>query len=151
MYREHGSLCPILYYNRLPAACDVDVAVVLEPLIATAGTSNAVTAILKEWGAPKIRLVTLLASRPGLAAFCKEHPDVDVWVAAVDDELSEAGYIVPGLGDVGDRLWNTFETKTIERQPSGVVLAPSPLPGGKRAAGGEAAGADASGKKRRAD
>lgn len=109
MYREKLSLVPIVYYNRLPAKVQVDVAVLLEPMIATAGSINAGIEILKAWGAPKIKVMALVASKAGLQNLRDAHPDVEIVVGAVDDALTKDGYIVPGLGDVGDRLWGTVD------------------------------------------
>mmetsp|Transcript_115287 Transcript_115287/g.320616 ORF Transcript_115287/g.320616 Transcript_115287/m.320616 type:complete len:260 (-) Transcript_115287:41-820(-) len=111
MYRDASSLVPVLYYNRLPAEVDCDLAIVLEPMIATAGTINACLSILKDWGVKRIKVLSIIAAASGLAALHKAHPDVDVYVAAVDDALTEAGYIMPGLGDVGDRLFKTPHDK----------------------------------------
>lgn len=111
MYRDASSLVPVLYYNRLPAEVDCDLAIVLEPMIATAGTINACLSILKDWGVKRIKVLSIVAASSGLAALHKAHPDVDVYVAAVDDALTEAGYILPGLGDVGDRLFKTPHDK----------------------------------------
>ena len=121
MYREKTSLVPILYYNRLPAEVDSDIAIVLEPMIATAGTINACLTMLKQWGVKRIKVLSIIASKPGLAALHKAHPDVQVHVAAVDNELNEDSYIVPGLGDVGDRLWGTLQSSS----PAGDPSAPS--------------------------
>ena len=104
MYRVKESLLPIQYYNKLPKECNSDVAYILDPMIATAGTLNAVVGQLKKWGCPKIHVVAVLASAEGLAVLKKSHPDVTVTVAAVDKTL-ENGKIVPGLGDAGDRLY----------------------------------------------
>lgn len=107
MYREKDSEVPTLYYNKLPRECRIDCAIVLEPMIATSATINAVVEILKEWGAPSVHVVSLVASRKGLSNLLQAHPDVKVHIAAIDDGLSEDGYIIPGLGDVGDRLFDT--------------------------------------------
>jgi uracil phosphoribosyltransferase len=106
MYRNHESLKPVLYYNRLPEVCNCDVAIVLEPMVATAGTLRATIDILKEWGAPKIMVISVIGARSGLEALRSFHPDITAHIGAIDDELTEAGYIVPGLGDVGDRLYD---------------------------------------------
>ena len=81
--------------------------IVLEPIIATAATILAVTSILKDWGAKKIIVVSCIASRTGLEKLRAKHPDVQVFTADVDDTVNEAGVVVPGLGDVGDRLFST--------------------------------------------
>ncbi|TYZ60127.1 hypothetical protein PybrP1_005874 [[Pythium] brassicae (nom. inval.)] len=107
MYRNKHSLLPVQYYNKLPKECNVDVAIVLEPVIATAGTIIATVAILKTWGVPKIKIVSTIASKQGLQDLCAKHPDVQVFLGAIDDELTEEGYIYPGLGDAGDREFQT--------------------------------------------
>lgn len=111
MYRDSTSLVPILYYNRLPAEVDCDVAIVLEPMIATAGTINASLRILKDWGATNIKVLSIVAAREGLTKLNEAHPDVEVFVGHIDESLNEHGYIVPGLGDVGDRMFGTPHDK----------------------------------------
>lgn len=107
IFREKKTLQPVEYYSKLPAECDTDVCIVLDPMIATAGTAIAAISMLKDWGATKIKLISICASKAGLEALLKAHPDVIIHVAAVDDKLNSAGYIEPGLGDAGDRLFNT--------------------------------------------
>lgn len=105
MYRNPGSNIPVQYYNRLPKGHPSDVALVLDPVIASSRTINAVVSIVKKWGARKIKVVTLVASRCGLEALCKMHPDVQVHLASID-ELAENGLdLIPGIGDAGDRLY----------------------------------------------
>ena len=106
LYRDKNTLKPVEYYNKLPDTCQVDQCIILDPMLATAGTAIAAVSILKDWGVKNIKLVSLVASRSGIQALEKAHPDVSVFVAAVDSELSQSGYIVPGLGDAGDRLFN---------------------------------------------
>uniref|UniRef100_A0A7S2MFT6 uracil phosphoribosyltransferase n=1 Tax=Helicotheca tamesis TaxID=374047 RepID=A0A7S2MFT6_9STRA len=105
MYRQN--LMPVQYYNRLPRKCESDIAFVVDPLIATAQTLVSVVAMLKKWGVPKIHVISVIASKPGLEEFLKSHPDVLVTVGHVDDELRDDGTIIPGLGDAGDRLFGT--------------------------------------------
>ncbi|CEG36537.1 uracil phosphoribosyltransferase [Plasmopara halstedii] len=107
MYRNKQSLLPVQYYNKLPKECDVDVAIILEPVIATAGTIVATLAVLKTWGVKKIKVVSAIASKQGLQEVCAKNPGVEIFLAAIDDELSEDGYILPGLGDAGDREFHT--------------------------------------------
>ncbi|TMW62898.1 hypothetical protein Poli38472_005516 [Pythium oligandrum] len=107
MYRNKHSLLPVQYYNKLPKQCDLDVAIVLEPVIATAGTIVATVAILKTWGVTKIKVISAVASKPGLQDLLSKHPEVEVIVAAIDEALTEEGYIFPGLGDAGDRQFQT--------------------------------------------
>jgi len=108
MYRVKETLLPIQYYNKLPKICTSDVAYILDPMIATAGTLGAVITQLKKWGCPEIHVIAVLASKAGLAVLQKAHPDVHLHVSAVDDVLSDKGYIVPGLGDAGDRLYTNL-------------------------------------------
>lgn len=109
MYRTPGThVAPIQYFNRLPRGkCGSDVAYVLDPMVGSAATVMAVVSILKQWGVPKIHIVTVVASRAGLELLTKTHPDVSVTVGMVDDHLTDCGIVLPGMGDVGDRLFGT--------------------------------------------
>ncbi|KAI8143259.1 uracil phosphoribosyltransferase-domain-containing protein [Fennellomyces sp. T-0311] len=109
LYREKVSLQPVEYYNKLPQTPNADVCYVLDPVIATGNTAVATVNILKEWGVPgeNIKFVAVLGSKQGITQLQEEHPDIHVYVAGVDETLDEHGYIRPGLGDSGDRLWNT--------------------------------------------
>jgi uracil phosphoribosyltransferase len=107
LYRDHRTLMPIEYYNKLPVQPTVDVCYVLDPMLATAGSATATVKILKDWGARRIKFVGLIAAPEGVARLHEEHPDVPIYVGAVDDHLNEHGYIVPGLGDAGDRQFGT--------------------------------------------
>jgi len=106
MYRSK-SLMPVQYYNRLPKKCDVDVAYVLDPLIATSATIISVAGILKKWGVSEIHVVSVIASKQGLSELMKFHPDVHVTLGHIDEELNADGDVMPGLGDAGDRLFGT--------------------------------------------
>ncbi|KAI9488608.1 uracil phosphoribosyltransferase-domain-containing protein [Zychaea mexicana] len=109
LYREKVSLQPVEYYNKLPQTPNADVCYVLDPVIATGNTAVATVNILKEWGVAgeNIKFVGVLGSKAGIVQLQEEHPEIHVYVAAVDDTLDDHGYIRPGLGDSGDRLWNT--------------------------------------------
>lgn len=109
MYRTPGvHVAPVQYFNRLPRGkCGSDVAYVLDPIVGSAATVMAVVSILKKWGVPKIHIVTVVASRAGLELLSKTHPDISVTVGMVDDQLTDCGVVLPGLGDVGDRLFGT--------------------------------------------
>ncbi|RGB31750.1 uracil phosphoribosyltransferase [Rhizophagus diaphanus] len=108
IFREKISLQPVEYYNKLPSEPNVDQVIVLEPMIATGGTAIAAVSILKDWGIKsKIKFITAVASRQGLNNLHKKHPDVEVFVGVIDEILDDHGYIVPGLGDAGDRLFDT--------------------------------------------
>lgn len=106
MYRTK-TLMPVQYYNRLPKVCDVDVAYVLDPLIATSNTVISVVGILKKWGVAEIHVLAVIASRQGMLELLKYHPDVHVTIGRIDEELNAEGDVLPGLGDAGDRLFGT--------------------------------------------
>ena len=108
LYRDERSLKPVEYYNKLPDAATVQVCLILDPMLATGGSAAATVDILKAWGAARIKQVSLIAAPEGVATLSGAHPDVDIHVAAVDRELNDRGYIVPGLGDAGDRQFGTF-------------------------------------------
>ncbi len=105
LYRDHATLKPVTYYNKLPANHGLDVGFVLDPMLATGGSANEAVRILKAAGVPRIKFVGLIAAPEGVAAVQAAHPDVPLYLAAVDDRLNDIGYIVPGLGDAGDRLY----------------------------------------------
>jgi uracil phosphoribosyltransferase len=107
MYRNEDTLEPVPYYNRLPPTPSVDLALVLDPMLATGGSARAAIGILKRWGVPRIKFLGLIAAPEGLAAVTAEHPDVPIHIAAMDERLNEHGFIVPGLGDAGDRQFHT--------------------------------------------
>ncbi|MBC7249066.1 MAG: uracil phosphoribosyltransferase [Anaerolineae bacterium] len=107
LYRDERTLRPVEYYNKLPVDPTVQVCLILDPMLATGGSAVATTNILKKWGAQRIKFVGIIAAPEGIKALTEAHPDVDIHVAAVDDHLNEIGYIVPGLGDAGDRQFGT--------------------------------------------
>jgi len=107
LYRDHRTLEPVTYYNNLPGEATVQVCLILDPMLATGGSAVAACDMLKAWGARRIKFVGLIAAPEGIARLSKAHPDVDIHVAAVDDHLNDFGYIVPGLGDAGDRQFGT--------------------------------------------
>ncbi len=107
LFRDERTLRPVEYYNKLPISPTVNVCLVLDPMLATGGSAVATVDILKKWGARRIKFMGLIAAPEGLQRFTEAHPDVPVFVAAVDDHLDENGYIVPGLGDAGDRQFGT--------------------------------------------
>ncbi len=107
LYRDERTLHPVSYYNRLPIEPTVQVCLVLDPMLATGGTAVETVNILKRWGATRIKYIGIIAAPEGVAAMRQAHPDVPIHVAAVDSHLNEIGYIVPGLGDAGDRLFGT--------------------------------------------
>lgn len=107
LYRDHETLRPIEYYNKLPVSPTVDLCLVVAPMLATGGSAVATVDILKRWGARRIKFVGLVAAPEGVPRLSSAHPDVPIYLAAVDDQLDELGYILPGLGDAGDRQFGT--------------------------------------------
>lgn len=107
LYRDEKTLRPVEYYNRLPTEPTVQLCLVLDPMLATGGSAVATVDILKRWGVKRIKYVGLIAAPEGIERFSKAHPDVPIHVAAVDERLNEIGFIVPGLGDAGDRQFGT--------------------------------------------
>ena len=105
LYRNEETLNPIRYYVRLPVQVEKSFILLLDPMLATGGSAAEAVRILKTDGGKDIRLVTLLATRTGIRRVHREHPDVHIYTAAVDPVLNKVGYIVPGLGDAGDRLF----------------------------------------------
>ena len=107
LYRDERTLKPVEYYNKLPTEPTVSVCLILDPMLATGGSATATVSVLKRWGAKKIKFVGLIGAPEGIARVQNDHPDVDIFLAAIDDHLNEKGYIVPGLGDAGDRQFGT--------------------------------------------
>jgi uracil phosphoribosyltransferase len=107
LYRDHATLKPVTYYNKLPPKPDMDVAIVLDPMLATGGSAIAAIDILKKAGTPRVKFAGLIAAPEGVKALQAAHPDVPQYLAALDSHLNEVGYIVPGLGDAGDRQFGT--------------------------------------------
>lgn len=107
LYRDERTLKPVSYYNKLPTSPTVQVCMVLDPMLATGGSAVATVDILKNWGAKRIKYVGLLAAPEGINRLQQAHPDVPIYVAQIDSHLNEIGYIVPGLGDAGDRQFGT--------------------------------------------
>ncbi len=107
LYRDPKTLEPVEYYCKLPADAKDRELLVLDPMLATGGSASAAISFIKKRGCSHIRLVNLIAAPEGIARVQADHPDVDIYVAALDEKLNEHGYIVPGLGDAGDRLFGT--------------------------------------------
>lgn len=107
LYRDTKTLEPVSYYNKLPPEADVDLCLILDPMLATAGSATAAVQTLKDWGANRIKFVGLIAAPEGVRRLADEHPDVPIHLAAIDEQLNDHAYIVPGLGDAGDRLYGT--------------------------------------------
>jgi uracil phosphoribosyltransferase len=107
LFRDERTLQPVEYYNKLPDSHSVDLCLILDPMLATGGSATAAIDVLKKWGAVRIKLVNLIAAPEGVAAVAAAHPDVEIHCAALDRQLNEKGYIMPGLGDAGDRQFGT--------------------------------------------
>jgi len=107
MYRDHETLKPLTYYSKLPDNLEDAVVMVLDPMLATGGSATAAIQALKESGAKKIKLVCIIGAPEGVKRIETDHPDVQIYLAGLDERLNEVGYIVPGLGDAGDRLFGT--------------------------------------------
>ncbi|MBQ4061497.1 MAG: uracil phosphoribosyltransferase [Christensenellaceae bacterium] len=107
LYRDPETLEPVEYYCKLPADAESRQLFVVDPMLATGGSAIDAVSLIKKRGCKNIRLVCLISAPEGIQAFLKAHPDVDLYVAAIDSHLNDHGYIVPGLGDAGDRLYGT--------------------------------------------
>ncbi len=107
LYRDPETLKPVEYYCKLPADCDEREVFVVDPMLATGGSAVAAIQMLKDKGCRSIRFMCIIGAPEGIEAMKKAHPDVDMYIGALDDHLNEHGYIVPGLGDAGDRIFGT--------------------------------------------
>ncbi|MBO4358696.1 MAG: uracil phosphoribosyltransferase [Erysipelotrichaceae bacterium] len=107
IYRDEKTLEPVEYFAKFPKELSEGIVLALDPMLATGGSAVAAVTKLKERGAKNIRMVCLVGAPEGVKAFTEAHPDVDLYLAALDDHLNEIGYIVPGLGDAGDRIYGT--------------------------------------------
>ena len=110
LFRDERTLRPVEYYNKLPDSANVDLCLILDPMLATGGSATAAIEVLKRWGAVqpvRIKLLNLIAAPEGVEAVAAAHPDVEIHCAALDRGLNEKGYIMPGLGDAGDRQFGT--------------------------------------------
>ena len=107
MYRDHKTLEPNTYYSKLPDNLADAVVMVLDPMLATGGSATAAIKFLKDHGAKTIKLVCVVGAPEGVERITKDHPDVQIYLAGLDEKLNDTGYIVPGLGDAGDRLFGT--------------------------------------------
>jgi uracil phosphoribosyltransferase len=107
MYRSKGTRLPVQYYNRLPKEQASDVAFILDPCIATAETIRAVCSIVECWGAKRIVVVAVIGAKEGVEKLLALHPNLEIFIGAVDDGLNADGTIFPGVGDAGDRLFGT--------------------------------------------
>ena len=107
LFRDERTLRPVQYYNKLPVAPTVQVCLILDPMLATGGTAVATVDVLKKWGAQRIKYVGIIGAPEGVGRLHDAHPDVPIYLAVVDERLNEIGYIVPCLGDAGDRQFGT--------------------------------------------
>ena len=107
LYRDEKTLRPVEYYNKLPVEPRVQLCLVLDPMLATGGSASATVSILKRWGVQRIKFLGLIGAPEGVRALSEAHPDVPIHLCALDERLNEIGFIVPGLGDAGDRQFGT--------------------------------------------
>ena len=107
LYRDEKTLRPVEYYNKLPVEPRVQMCFILDPMLATGGSAIATVSILKRWGVSRIKFLGLIGAPEGLKALTEAHPDIQVHLAALDERLNDIGFIVPGLGDAGDRQFGT--------------------------------------------
>ena len=108
LYRDEQTALPVEYYSKLPQTEPVDVALVVDPMLATGGSAIAALAALKRWGVEQVKILAIIASKFGVEAVHQQFPDADIYVCAIDPELNSRKFIVPGLGDAGDRIFNTL-------------------------------------------
>lgn len=107
LYRDESTLKPVEYYNKLPVEPTVSVCLILDPMLATGGSAVATVEVLKRWGVNKIKFVGIIGAPEGISLMQAHHPEVPIYLAAIDERLNEHGYILPGLGDAGDRQFGT--------------------------------------------
>ncbi len=108
LYRDEKTAQPVRYYDKLPPASPVDVALVVDPMLATGGSATAALETLKNWGVTKLKLLSIIAAPEGIATIEDAFPEVQVYVCKIDEKLNDQKFIVPGLGDAGDRSFNTL-------------------------------------------
>jgi uracil phosphoribosyltransferase len=109
LYRDEATAQPVSYYDKLPAKRPVDVAMILDPMLATGGSAAAALMTLREWGVPQVKVLSLIAAQQGVDAVASQFPEAQIYVCQIDPELNSHKFIVPGLGDAGDRIFNTLE------------------------------------------
>jgi uracil phosphoribosyltransferase len=107
LYRDERTLKPVEYYNKLPVEPTISVCLILDPMLATGGSAVATVDILKHWGVKRIKFVGLIGAPEGIENLNQHHPEIPIHLAAIDDHLNDHGYILPGLGDAGDRQFGT--------------------------------------------
>jgi len=111
VYRDEATARPVEYYSKIPSSEPVDVALVLDPMLATGGSACSALATLRAWGVPRVKLLSMIASRAGIDKVWTEFPQTKIHVCAVDPVLNDRKFIVPGLGDAGDRSFNTLRER----------------------------------------
>jgi uracil phosphoribosyltransferase len=109
LYRDEATAKPVKYYSKLPDEHPVDVALVVDPMLATGGSAVAAMTTLRQWGVPQVKLLALIASEEGCKLVETEFPEAQIYVCQIDPDLNDKKYIVPGLGDAGDRIFNTVQ------------------------------------------
>jgi uracil phosphoribosyltransferase len=107
VYRDERTAKPVEYYSKIPQTEPVDVALILDPMLATGGSAVAALSTLREWGVPNVKLLSIIASREGVKAVEEQFPQVQLYVCAIDPTLDDRKFIIPGLGDAGDRIFNS--------------------------------------------
>jgi Uracil phosphoribosyltransferase len=107
LFRDPDTLEPVKYYFKMPPDIQERDVIVVDPMLATGGSASAAISFIKETGAPHIKLMSVIGAPEGVKKMQEDHPDVDIFVAALDEHLNDHGYIVPGLGDAGDRIFGT--------------------------------------------
>jgi uracil phosphoribosyltransferase len=109
LYRDESTAQPVRYYDKLPPGRPVDVALVVDPMLATGGSATAALSTLREWGVPRMKVLSLIAAQEGVDAVASQFPEAQIYICQIDPELNAQKFIVPGLGDAGDRIFNTVE------------------------------------------
>lgn len=107
LYRDEETLKPVKYYYKMPKGISEREVIIIDPMLATGGSSSAAISMLKEDGVSKIKLLCIVAAPKGIETINSNHPDVEIFCAAIDEDLNDKGYILPGLGDAGDRIYGT--------------------------------------------
>lgn len=110
LYRDEATARPVEYYSKLPATRPVDVALILDPMLATGGSAISTLQTLRDWGVGRVKLLSIIAAREGIDEVMRQFPETQIYVCAIDPELNQQKFIVPGLGDAGDRIFNTVDT-----------------------------------------
>ena len=111
LYRDEETARPVRYYDKLPVKRPVDVALILDPMLATGGSVSAALTSLREWGVPHVKVLTLIAAREGIDIVASQFPEAQIYVCQIDPTLNDQKFIVPGLGDAGDRIFNTVDSE----------------------------------------